>query len=162
MEKSHRKSVQASVCLSRREVIGSAAAAPLTDIQTYHLADQTARTCEQWLTTNAEAERLQGRWAKIEDHLVTQHRWYRLTERQRCALPAAQELFDIDERLEILHAERDALLHRLPSLQATSRSGLAAKLAVAAVALSPEDHEDAHNLIASILRDLKMMPVGTV
>ncbi|MBL8559183.1 MAG: hypothetical protein JNM47_10720 [Hyphomonadaceae bacterium] len=147
---------------SRRSILTASTTSLLTIGSGLWYRDTCVVACEGWLATNAEAERLQGRWAKIEDHLVSQHRWYRLTERQRCALPAAQELFDIDERLEILHEERDALLHRLPSLQATSRSGLAAKLAVAAVALSPEDHEDAHNLIASILRDLKMIPVGTV
>lgn len=162
MKRGHAEAGVSALCPTRREVIGSLSVTPLTGGENIRVCDQSVNECERWLATNTEAERLQGRWAKLEHHLVSQHRWYKLTERQRCALPAAQELFDIDERLEVLHAERDALLHRLPTLRATTRSGIAAKLAVAAVILPPEDHEDAHYLIASILRDLKMMPVGTV
>ena len=121
--------------------------------------DEVAGACEVWLAKNAESERLQVRWSRLEDHLVRDHRWHRLTERERCNLPAAQELFDIDERLDILRAERDALLTRLPTLQASNRTGLAAKLAVAAMVVSPDDHEDAHTLIASILHDLQSISV---
>lgn len=124
--------------------------------------DETVAVGERWLALNVETERLQSRWGQLEDALVRHHRWYKLTERERCQLPAGQELFDIDERLDALDDEREAALKRLPMLQAKTKAGLAAKLAVAAIAISPDDHEDEHNLIASILRDLKMMPPGTV
>lgn len=145
---------------SRRAVLGTGAMMALTGVGNSDSADRSVADCERWLATNAEIESLSGRWAKLEDHLVKRHRWLKLTERQRCALPEAQDLFDIDERLEVLHAERDALLRRLPTIQAMSVRGLAGKLAVAAVAIAPDDHEDVHHLIASILRDLKMMPNG--
>lgn len=147
---------------TRRTILAglSCTSAPLAAVATQ--MDETVTTGEHWLALNAEAERLQSRWGQLEDALVRHHRWYKLTERERCRLPAGQELFDIDERMDALDAEREAALKRLPMLQAKTKAGLAAKLAVAAIAISPADHEDEHNLIASILRDLKLMPAGTV
>jgi hypothetical protein len=67
----------------------------------------------------------------------------------------ARELDEIDDQLEELHEQQQTLLAVLPTLAATSALGLAGKLAVAAVEVCPEENEEAHHLIASILRDLK-------
>ena len=148
--------------VSRRDVIGAASVAPLVASCSKRVPDQATKISERWLLANAEADRLQCQWGKLENHLVQHHGWYDLTERQRCMLPAAQELFDIDERIERLHAQCAAMLRCLPTLEATSRTALAAKLAVAAIVISPEDNEDAYTLVASILRDLNVMPAGVV
>lgn len=146
---------------TRRTILAGLSSTPFVEPAEWQ-ADETVSAGEHWLALNAETERLQSRWGQLEDALVRHHRWYKLTERERCRLPAGQELFDIDERMDALDDEREAALKRLPMLQAKTKAGLAAKLAVAAIAISPYDHEDEHNLIASILRDLKMMPPGTV
>lgn len=146
---------------TRRTILAGLSCGSLATPAPAHV-DETVAVGERWLALNAEAERLQSRWGDLEDVLVRHHRWYKLTERERCRLPAGQELFDIDERMDALDDEREATLKRLPTLQAKTRAGLAAKLAVAAIAISPDDHVDEHSLIASILRDLKMMPVGTI
>ena len=147
---------------SRRAIVTALTLAPLSGVPQQAspsmATDRAVNVCEAWLALNQEADRLQAHWSRLEHDLVRDHHWYKLTERQRCMLPAAQALFDIDERIEALHQERDILLARIPELQAATTFGLAAKLAVAAVVVSPDDHAEAHHLIASILRDLKMMP----
>lgn len=148
--------------ISRRDLLAGASAAPFAETSGDFTNDPTVAMCETWFARRAEANRLEDRWGHLELELTRHHDWYKLTQRQRCRLPAGQELFDIDERLEALDSERGALLKRLPTVRAISRSGLMAKLAVAAIAIEPDDFKDEHNLIASILRDLKMMPIGTV
>lgn len=146
--------------ISRRDLLAGASAAPLASGGP--ASDPTVAMCETWLANRTETDRLQERWGALEHELTHRHGWRQLTQRQRCRLPAGQELFDIDERLEALDRERGALLKRLPAMHANSRSGLLAKLAVAAIVIEPYDFKDEHHLIASILRDLKMMPIGTV
>lgn len=66
-------------------------------------------------------------------------------------------MFDIDERLETLLDDRDALLALLPAFVIASLQGIAAKIAVAAVVIGPEDFKEAHLLLASVLRDLRAL-----
>jgi hypothetical protein len=72
-------------------------------------------------------------------------------------LPEARELREIDDRLEALDEQKQTLLALMPMLVATSPFGLAGKLAVAAIEVCPEENEQAHYLVASILRDLKAL-----
>ncbi|HEX8900249.1 hypothetical protein [Vitreimonas sp.] len=93
----------------------------------------------------------------MEAKLAREHNYLSLSRRQQRALPEARELDDIDDQLEELHEQQQTLLAVLPTLAATSALGLAGKLAVAAIEVCPEENEEVHHLIASILRDLKAM-----
>lgn len=142
---------------SRRSVIAGAASSPLLATSVSARLDQCVEACENWLSLNAEHDRLARRWAKLEAKLAREHNFLKLTDEQRRELPQARELFVIDERIEEVYPEREALLTILPALKATSAFGLAGKLAVATLEVRREDNEEAHWLIASILRDLKAM-----
>jgi len=123
--------------------------------------DSSITACENWLALRAEHERLARRWSRLEAKLAREHNYLNLCRRQQRALPEARELDDIDDRLEELHDQQQTLLALLPTLVATSALGLAGKLAVAAIEVCPEENEETHHLIASILRDLRAMaPTG--
>jgi predicted RNase H-like nuclease (RuvC/YqgF family) len=124
-------------------------------------ADQAVIACENWLALRAEQERLASRWSRLEAKLAREHNYLSLSRRKQRALPEARELDDIDDQLEELYEQQQTLLAVLPTLAATSALGLAGKLAVAAVEVCPEENEQAHHLIASILRDFKAMVPGT-
>lgn len=119
--------------------------------------DQALIASKNWLALHAEHERLAHRWQKLEARLAREHDFLKLSRRQQRTLPEAQELYEIDDRLDELHEEQKALLKILPTLAATSAFALAGKLAVAATEVCQEENEEAHHLIASILRDLKAM-----
>jgi hypothetical protein len=142
---------------SRRTLIAGATVAPLLLEGSAAVADQAVIACEKWLALRAEHERLARRWSRLEAKLAREHNYLRLSRRQQRALPEARELDDIDDHLEELHERQQTLLAVLPKLAATSTLGLAGKLAVAAVEVCPEENEEAHHLIASILRDLRAM-----
>ena len=124
--------------LSRRRLLPSGPAAAVATALPAPLVDDVVAASEQRLSRESEAQASQTRWGRLEDKRMRAHRWKQLTERQRCNLPAAQDLCDIDERLDVLPAERDALLTRLPSPQASNRTGPPAKLAVAATVVSSD------------------------
>ena len=147
---------------SRRTLIGGATAAPLFAGAASAPTDQAVTACENWLALDAECNRLSRRWQKLETQLAREHDFLKLSRRQQRKLPQAQELYAIDDRLEELWEEKDALLKILPAVAATSAFGLAGKLAVAAIEVCPEENEEAHHLIASILRDLKAMAPASV
>lgn len=132
---------------------GSTATVILTNIPSE--ADPAVAACETWQACHAEHEGLTRRWQKLETHLVRQHNWFRLSRRQRAAIPEAAELDAIDDRLDVLHAQNQNLLLALPRIAATTAQGLALKLAVAAEHVPPEENREAHHLIKSALRDLR-------
>jgi hypothetical protein len=119
--------------------------------------DKAVSACEGWLALHDEHERLARRWQKLEARLAREHDFLKLSRRQQRRLLQAQELYEIDDRLEELQEEQEALLKMMPTIVATSALGLAGKLAVAATHVCKDDNEEGHHLIASILRDLKAM-----
>jgi hypothetical protein len=150
--------------ISRRATIVSLSAAPLftTGVAQAGQPDESVAACENWLALNAEHQRLSRRWSSLEAQLARTHNFLNLSRRQQRRLPEAQEFQEIDDRLEQLHEQKQALLALLPTLVATSPFGLAGKLEVAAIEVCPEENEEAHHLIASILRDLKAMAPASV
>lgn len=146
---------------SRRQLMaGSAALSMLPN--TPLAADPAIAACETWLARQRERQSLSRRWQKLETRLVRERDWFNLTRRQRAALPEAAELDVIDDRLDVLAAQNEELLAILPGIAAITAQGLALKLAVAVAHVPPEENKDAHDLIASILRDLQTiarMPV---
>jgi hypothetical protein len=67
---------------------------------------------------------------------------------------------DLYDRMDALHEENRVLLASLPALVATSPLGISGKLAIAAIEVCPEENEEAHRLIASILRDFRALHGG--
>jgi hypothetical protein len=143
---------------TRRLILG-AAATPLVPGPAV-AADPAADACETWLARHAEHERLGARWQQIETRLFRQHNWSKLTRTQRKRFPEKHEMDDLYDRMDVLHAENVTLLAALPALVATSTSGICGKLAVAALEVCPEENEEAHQLIASILRDYRALHGG--
>ncbi|MCR6644492.1 MAG: hypothetical protein NVV62_08215 [Terricaulis sp.] len=122
--------------------------------------DPAASACQTWLSRQTEHERLGKRWQQIETRLFRDHNWSRLTRAQRKRFPEKHEMDDLYDRMDALHEENRVLLASLPALVATSSSGIIGKLAVAAIEVCPEENEEAHRLIASILRDYRALHGG--
>jgi len=144
---------------SRRLLLGATAAAPIFGAEGA-LRDHSAEVCETWLARHAEHERLGKRWQQIETLLFRDHNWPKLTRAQRKRFPEKHEMDDLYDRMDALHEENRVLLASLPALVAASTGGIIGKLAVAAIEVCPEENEEAHRLISSILRDYRAMHGG--
>ncbi len=140
-----------------RRLVLSGAAAPLLSGSA---PDHAAPVCEAWLSLHAEHERLGRRWQQIETRLFRDHNWSRLTRAQRKRFPEKHEMDDLYDRMDALHEKNRVLLESLPALVATSPLGICGKLAIAAIEVCPEENEEAHRLIASILRDYRALHGG--
>ncbi|MEQ1489123.1 MAG: hypothetical protein ABL932_01095 [Terricaulis sp.] len=138
---------------TRRLVIGGAAGTAFSGCR----LDAAATASEAWLSRHAEHERLGKRWQQIETRLFRDHNWSRLTRAQRKRFPEKHEMDDLYDRMDALHDENRVLLASLPALVAISPLGICGKLAIAAIEVCPEENEEAHRLIASILRDYRAL-----
>ena len=141
---------------TRRSVIGGATGTALSAC----CLDAAATASETWLSRHAEHERLSKRWQQIETRLFRDHNWSKLTRAQRKRFPEKHEMDDLYDRMDALHEENRVLLASLPALVATSPLGICGKLAIAAIEVCPEENEEAHRLIASILRDYRALHGG--
>lgn len=139
---------------SRRQLVTGAAALPLLPVMQTAI-DPAIAACETWLARREEHESLTRRWQRLETRLIREHNWFTLSRRERAALPEAAELDAIDDRLDDLHALNQDVLAALPAIAATTTQGLASKLAVAVAYVRPDENEEAHDLIRSVLRDLR-------
>ncbi len=146
--------------VSRRRLINTASAALLLSDAPATSEDQAALASQTWLSRHAEHERLGKRWQQIETRLFRDHNWPRLTRAQRMRFPEKHEMDDLYDRMDALHEENRVLLTSLPALIATSSFGICGKLAIAAIEVCPEENEEAHRLIASILRDFRSQHGG--
>lgn len=108
-----------------------------------------------WLRIDAQIERLQTRWARLEAWLVREHRWCELSPAEQQALPWARELRDIDGCLEVLFEKREALLERLPVGGAADLPELAERLEVVERLIVADDHPEANALVRGVRRDLQ-------
>lgn len=146
--------------VSRRRLINSASAALLFSDVPATSEDRAALASQTWLLRHAEHERLGKRWQQIETRLFRDHNWPKLTRAQRKGFPEKHEMDDLYDRMDALHEENRVLLASLPALVATSPVGICGKLAIAAIEVCPEENEEAHRLIASILRDYRALHGG--
>jgi hypothetical protein len=146
--------------VSRRRLINSATAALLLSDARVTAEDRAALASQTWLSRHAEHERLGKRWQHIETRLFRDHNWPKLTRAQRKRFPEKREMDDLCDRMDALHEENRVLLASLPALVATSPLGICGKLAIAAIEVCPEENEEAHHLIASILRDYRALRGG--
>ena len=153
--------------LSRRGLIAGAAIAPLlgasaalptpspTARPVACAVDPAIELARQCLALYRENERLHRRWGDVEAWLADKHDWFKLTEPQQRALPAARKLYDIDDRFAVLTKERPRTMRRLRRTPATSIAGAIGKLQVVAAAIDPEEFPSAHRLLEATIGDLR-------
>jgi len=125
--------------VSRRVVIGAASATPLlAGARLAPPSDDVAARCEEWLALDAEIDRLLQRWSDLENVLVKEKRWHKMTPDQREALSPTEEMDAIDKQVKGLFEQRRQGLDALPALVARDMRGVASKLQVAVKVM---DHE---------------------
>lgn len=145
--------------LTRRSVLGAATAAPVlanADGVTGAPDDLIVR-CASFVAIDIRIGRLVRRWGDLESDAFEQPGWFKLAKEEQLALPQGREMAEIDKTLAGLFDQREKLLAELPDVAATNPTSVAAKIAVAARAVDPEDHEEAHHLINGAARDLANM-----
>jgi hypothetical protein len=146
--------------ISRRAVIGGGATATAlcgTVLPVFHeMTNDTVAQCATWIALDQEIDRLSLRWSQIETALVAEFPWFQLSQAQRRALPQAAELFQIDERLEVLFHQRRRDLKALAKLKAQTPHAVASMLAVAARVLL-YDESPAQPFITTAVRELAGM-----
>ncbi|MFN7056479.1 hypothetical protein [Hyphomonas sp.] len=115
--------------------------------------DQAAAACETWLANESEQEQLIRRWQKLENHLFRTQNWARLSPAEQSRHPDNREMDRLNTRIITLSEENAVLLASLPAMAATSSRGICRKLTVALIRVCPDENEEAHLLVGSILRD---------
>ncbi|WP_156398370.1 hypothetical protein [Caulobacter sp. Root1455] len=153
------KSKAKSLAISRRALMGAATAAPIV-ANTDGLAaaaDDLIVRCASFVAIDIRVGRLVRRWGDLESEAFALPGWFDLSKEEQLAHPKGREMADIDRMLSSLFDQRWKLLADLPAVAANDPTGVAAKIAVAARAVDPEDHEEAHHLIAGAARDLANM-----
>jgi len=144
--------------LTRRSVLGAATAAPIVpQAASASSADGLVVRCASFVAIDIRTGRLVRRWGDLESEAFNLPGWFDLSREEQLALPQGREMAEIDRMLSSLFDQRAKLLAELPDVPATDPTGVAAKIAVAARAVDPEDHEEAHHLIAGAARDLANM-----
>lgn len=116
--------------------------------------DKAAALCSEWLAWHTDHERLTTRWQALETCLVRHHGWFDLTEQERCGRPEAAELRAMEDELNALFDSKQKRLRELPDIPAKSARGLVLKLSVATASVLPDENEEAHHLLRSVLDDL--------
>ena len=143
----------AAALASRKSAFARAIAAT-APVGAVEAADDGDRRLKQWLALDRKVERYQDRWAQLEGYLVREHAWFRLSPDDRRAHPGGRELRDIDGAIDVLREKRDALLEALPDARVVSMESIVTRLAVVERLVWPEDHPEAHALIAGARQDL--------
>lgn len=138
----------------------AAASANLTPIAVV-ASTEAARHCKNWLAIDAQIGRLQTRWAKLEGWLIREHSWCNLSPSEQQALPWSKELQDIDGILDTLFERRERLLEAIPDSASVSFEAIIARLAVLERLIWPEDHPEAHAMIARSRQDLIALSADT-
>lgn len=141
---------------SRRTVFAGSCALPL-EIDPAALADPSVAACDSWLARHDEQQRLGRRWQEIENRAFAELNWPRLNRTERARHREQLEMDALYDEMDALHEQNQALLASMPGIVATTHLGICGKLAVAAIEACPEDHPELHRLIASILRDYRVL-----
>lgn len=115
--------------------------------------DKAAAVCEKWLANASEQEQLTLRWQEIETRVYKTLNWANMPFAERDRHPENEEMGRLNRRIIKLGEKNAVLLSSLPALAATSSRGIGRKLAVAMAYVCPDENEEAHLLIGSVLRD---------
>jgi hypothetical protein len=153
-----RTKAEATMALSRRAILGVAAAVPTVGGSASELfaSNATAARCGAWVELDLMINRLALRWARLETQMTHDHHWFALTSEERRALPEAAEMFDIDETLETLSLQREQWLKPLSQLKVDTLHDVVSKLVIAARLMQHEDSL-AQPFVASAVRELARM-----
>ncbi|KRB42055.1 hypothetical protein [Phenylobacterium sp. Root700] len=144
--------------VSRRSMIGAAAAAPvLANAGGVAKAASLTDRCGTFVAIDIRIRRLLMRWGDLESDAAKNQNWFKLSRREQLELPQGAEMARIDKILPGLFRERRKLLEALPRSAATDPTAAAAKIAAAAKAIDPEDHEEVHFLLSGTARDMAAM-----
>lgn len=144
--------------ITRRSVIGAASAAPvMANAAGTATPDSLTDRCGTFVATDIRIRRLLMRWGDLESDAAKNYSWFKLTRREQLESAQGQEMARIDRELSRLFREREKLLKSLPQSVATDPTAIAAKIAAAAKAIDPEDHEEVHHLLSGATRDMAAM-----
>ena len=145
--------------VSRRALIGAATAAPvLANAGDASAADDLVVRYASCVAIDIRAGRMVRRWGDLESEAFALPGWFDLSKEEQLALPQGREMAEIDGILSSLFEQREKHLAELPKVAATDPTGVAAKIAVAARVVDPEDHEEA---ITSSLARPVIWPTGS-
>ena len=139
---------------SIRRIDGDDAHAGLTDNDASE-PDLVTIVCSRWLSRHSEQEQLTRRWQALETRLFRDHNWCALSEAERNSLPQAVEFEALNQKIGALHDLNREQLTTVKDLAATTVHGLVCKLSVALAIVLPDENEEAHDLLRSILRDIE-------
>lgn len=117
--------------------------------------DKAAKACAEWLNRHADQRELAERWYKLESFLIREHDIFRLSEQERADFIEAAPLDLISNRLDELYALNKKLLGKISKSHTTTTHGLSSKLLVALALVHPDENNDVHLLLRSILNDLE-------
>ena len=146
--------LEGSTSLSRRTVLGAAAATPVLGKREQPARTDTVACCAAVLALDAEIERLTRKWQALETKFIKRH-GFLPHETMQDSSPEAAEMAAIDRSLDPLYGARETQFAALPKMKSESMADVMAKLSVIAQSIYPEDHPIAHAVLIGALRDLK-------
>jgi hypothetical protein len=150
------RKLDGSGSLSRRTLLGAAAATPVLGKGEPASRTDTEACCAAVLALDAEIERLTRRWQKLETKFIKSH-GFLPHESMQDASPEAAEMAAIDRSLEPLYLARETQFAALSAMDSENMAGVVAKLTVVIQSIYPEDHPVAHALLVGAVRDLRVL-----
>lgn len=142
---------------SRRRLLQITTAAGLPLPALAGATDPGRAIAERYCALETEQRRLILAWQDVETWLFKHRDWPRLTEAEQAAVPEAAQFRVIEDQLDAIDKQYDAVLPLLKSTHATTRDGVFARLDALLWFLNPHDNEDAYPLLQSCQDDLKRL-----
>jgi hypothetical protein len=142
---------------SRRRLLQTATACTLPWPPPIGAADPGKVVADRYCALETEQRRLILAWQDVETWLFKHRSWPRLTKEQQAAVPEAAQLRVIEDQLDAIDKQYDAVLPLLKTTPATTRDGVFARLDALLWFLNPHDNEDAYPLLQSCQHDLKRL-----
>ena len=150
------RKLEGSTSLSRRTLLGAAAAMPVLAKGEQPAPTDTVACCAAVLALDGEIERLTHKWQALETKFIKRN-GFLPHQTMQDASPEAAEMAAIDRSLEPLYLARETQFAALPNMKSESMAGVMAKLSIIAQSIYPEDHPVAHAVLIGALRDLRSM-----
>ena len=142
---------------SRRRLLQGAAAVSLPIPPLASAVDPGKVAAERYCALEREQRRLYLAWQDVETWLFRHRNWPRLTDAQQAAVPEAAQFRVIEDQLDVIDKQYDALVPLLKMTSACTREGVLARLDALLWFLNPHDNEDAYALLLSCQDDLKRL-----
>jgi len=143
--------------LSRRTVVGVASAAALTSGSNAGArdADEARETCLRYVEMEDQVLSLLDEWPTLESRLAREYPDFlgRPIE-QQALFPGGARFLEIERELDRLDIEREKLLPVVLKLKCKTPDAVIAKLMVVERLIQPDDHPEAHKLVADSVADL--------